>query len=70
MVSDMAAFERRVLEFHDATHMAGVFGQVTPNDRFRQGKTDEWRSTISPEMQEWMNNQMSEPILRTFGWTA
>jgi hypothetical protein len=69
MASDMNKFEQKVLKFFNAGHMVGVFGTATEKDRFRAGRTDEWRTDIAPETQKWMADQIAPEIAAEFGWT-
>jgi hypothetical protein len=69
MASDMLKFEQKVLKFFDAAHMVGVFGAATEKDRFRKGRTDEWRTEIAPQTRSWMTEKISPEIAAEFGWT-
>jgi hypothetical protein len=70
MVADPAGFEQRILRFFDAPdHMRGAFGSNLPYDRFRKGATDEWRTQISRETQDWMTSQMSPNVSELLGWS-
>ncbi len=69
MLSDREAFERKVLSFHGAGKMRDVFSEsITPSDRFRSGKSDEWRTAVDQPTSDWMCDQMPAEILAAFGW--
>jgi len=69
MLSDREGFERKVLSFHGAAQLRGIFSEaVTPQDRFRSGKSDEWRTELDKPTRDWMSDQMPAETLAAFGW--
>lgn len=69
MLSDREGFERKVLSFHGAEKMRGVFSDaVTTRDRFRSGKRDEWRTAVDKPTRDWMCDRIPADILSAFGW--
>jgi hypothetical protein len=69
MISDRGRFEYEVLNFHDATFLRGIFmSDIRPEDRFREGSLDEWRTSVGAATRDWMTGMMPPDLFRQFGW--
>jgi len=69
MVADRDGFENKVLAFHGAEHMRGVFhAPVMARDRFRLGEVDEWRTALDKPTRDWMTDRMPEEFVTAFNW--
>lgn len=69
MLSDREGFESKVLTFHGAEHLHGVFNAaVTPRDRFRLGQAEEWLTALDKPTRDWMTDQMTDETIAAFSW--
>lgn len=69
MVKDEVAFVARVFDYWGVpSHIAIKVQKDKPEDRFRKGKVDEWRSFLEQEHQEILTERMPKEFFARFGW--
>jgi hypothetical protein len=69
LLRDQESFFKRIFEFYDLdANLRLIRGERGPDQNFRSGLVDEWRTVFTPEQSAHVTNLIPQELWDQFGW--